>query len=661
MVKCTDKDRIVAGVPLGGIGTGKLEIDNKVRIVNVTIRNNWGNPIKLLRGFHVFIKPKDKRGFLFQKDGGIYKVSEFPGEIIYEGKYPVVKVMGKSNEVEVELEAFSPIIPNDLKNSSLPAIGISLKVKGIKEGKVAISFPNIVGSVSIGRVNESIRNGVIHKNLKANDYDPAKGNTTLISNNVSDIITQYNLKRKPSETMNFWLSQYENEEPWVKLNRGEEIEDNPHEVTGHRDDPASIIISEGEEMRYVFAWYFNGKHVFYPYGHYYENFFKDSSEIAKYFLDNFDHLRKDIFHNIVNVKEEWLRDAIINSSYILSSNTWLDEKGRFAIYEAPQNCPYLGTIGTCYEFGSLPVILMFPELEKSFLKLLISYVRNDGYVPHDLGFHSLDSPIDGTTSPPKWKDMNPSLVLLVYRYFKFTNDIDFLKEVYPTIVKVMDWELRQCRDGLPFMEGEMDNAFDATIIKGHDSYTSSLFIASLIAMREIAKLVGDSNYVGFINEKLSVAREAFRKMFNGKYFKAWDGVDKASFLAQLYGEWFTTLLELENIVDENMIKSALESIIRLNGNASPYCVPNLVDENGKIVNLSVQTYSSWPRLVFAICWLAYKKGVGDLSFCKKEWDNLVRNGMVWDQPSRINCYTGKPEINYLDHYVGSPSLWSFLF
>lgn len=47
MVKCTDKDRIVAGVPLGGIGTGKLEIDNKVRIVNVTIRNNWGNPIKL--------------------------------------------------------------------------------------------------------------------------------------------------------------------------------------------------------------------------------------------------------------------------------------------------------------------------------------------------------------------------------------------------------------------------------------------------------------------------------------------------------------------------------------------------------------------------------------------------------------------------------------
>ncbi|SAI85024.1 uncharacterised protein [Saccharolobus solfataricus] len=418
MVTYTDKDRIVAGVPLGGIGTGKLEIDNKVRITNITIRNNWGNPIKLLRGFHIYIKPKDKRGFLFQKDSGLYKVSEFRGEILYEGKYPVVTVKGKNDDVEVVLEAFSSIIPRDVKNSSLPAVGISLRVKGSREGIVAISFPNIVGSVSIGRLNERIRNGVIHKNIKANDYDPAKGNTSLISENVSKIITQYNLKRKPSETINFWLSQYENEEPWVKLDREEEVTDDPHEVTGHRDDPASILISnysEGDEIRYVFAWYFTGKHVFYPYGHYYENFFKDSLEVAKYFLDNFNELRNKIFHNIVNVKD-WLGDAIINSAYILSSNTWLDEKGRFAIYEAPQNCPYLGTIGACYEFGSLPVILMFPELEKSFLKLLIRHIREDGYVPHDLGYHSLDSPIDGTTSPPRWKDMNPSLILLVYRY-----------------------------------------------------------------------------------------------------------------------------------------------------------------------------------------------------------------------------------------------------
>ncbi|WP_338602407.1 GH116 family glycosyl hydrolase [Sulfolobus tengchongensis] len=666
MVVYKDTNRIVAGVPLGGIGTGKLEIDNKVRIVNVTIANNWGNPIKRLIGFHVFVKPNDESGFLVQKDSGLTRIREFRGEIIYDGRYPFVFITAKNEKMKINIEAFSPLIPHDLKNSSLPVVGISIRIEGSKNGIIAISMPNIVGSVNIGRVNEKVKDGVVHKNVKANDYDPAKGNTTFISDHVKNTVTQYNLKKRPSETYNYWINQYENEDPWVKLNNGENISDDPHEVTGQRDDPASIIVSEyteGEEIRYIYSWYFTGKHVFYPYSHYYENFFKNSTEIAYYFMDNFDELRKKskAWHEEIK-GEEWLKDAIINSAYILSSNTWLDEKGRFSIYEAPQNCPLMGTIGTCYEFGSLPVILMFPELEKSFLKLLLSYIRDDGYVPHDLGYHSLDSPIDGTTAPPKWKDMNPTFILLVYRYFKFTRDIEFLKEAYPVLVKVMDWELKQCKDGLPFLEGEMDNAFDATIIKGHDSYTSSVFIASLIAMKEISRIVNDNKYISLIEGKLREARESFKRMFNGKHFKAWDGLENASFIAQIFGEWWTTLLELEPITDEDIIKKALESIVKLNGNASPYCVPNLVNDNGKIIDISVQTYSSWPRMTFAMCWLAYKKGIDkSLSLCRKEWENIVKNGLVWDQPSRINARTGKPEPNYLDHYIGSPSLWSFLF
>jgi len=666
MVTYTDKDRLVAGVPLGGIGTGKLEIDNRIKIINVTISNNWTKPIKILRGFHIFIKPKGEKrggGFLFQRDSGLYRLSEFRGDIIYEGMYPFVMVKGKNEKIEVTLEAFSPIIPHDLKNSSLPVVGLSLRIKG-SDGIIGISFPNIVGSVNIGRVNEKVENGVIHKNVKANDYDPAKGNITFISNHADDIVAQYNLKKKPSEASNFWISPYENDEPWIKLNNEENINDDPHEVTGLRDDPASIIISnyhDDEEIKYVFAWYFNGKHVYYPYGHYYENFFHDSLEVANYFMESFDLLREKAkkFHDIK--VDGWLKDAIINSAYVLSSGTILDEKGRFGIYEAPQAFPYVSTIATCYEFGSLPVILFYPELEKSTLTLLRSYVREDGYVPHDLGYSSLDSPVDGTTSPPKWKDMNPTFILLVYRYYKSTNDFQFLKETYPVLIKVMKWELNKCKDGLPILEGEMDNAFDSTIIKGHDSYTSSLFIASLIAMREIAKLMGDNDTVEMMQEKIKEARESFKKMFNGKYFKAWEGED-GCFTTQVFGEWWTQMLGLESIVDEEMIKKALESIVKINGNVSPYCVPNLVKEDRKIVTTSVQTYSSWPRITFAICWLAYKKGVTDaLNMCKKEWDNLVRIGHVWDQPSRINGFSGKPEMFYLDHYIGSPAIWSFLF
>ncbi len=671
MVIYNSHNKLSSGVPLGGIGAGKIELDNKVRMINASILNNWNNPIRLLRGFHVFIKPGERyQGFLFQKNSGLSTIREYQGEIVYEGRYPFVRILGRIDNISIKLEAFSPIIPHDLKNSTLPIIGIAIKITGSKSGIIALSMPNIIGTTSIGRINERINSStVIHKNLKANEYDPAKGDATLTTNKVKHIVIQYNLKKKPSENLNYWSNQYENEEPWQNLNEDKMPLDDIHEVRGHRDEPSSIIISEyeeNEEVRFAYSWYITGKHVFYPYGHYYHNFFKNSYEIAKYFMENYEELKRksEEWHkNLSSYLPDWLKDAIINSAYILSTSTWLDEKGRFAIYEAPENCPYLGTIGTCYEFGSLPVLLMFPELEKSFLKTLASQIREDGYVPHDLGYNSLDSPIDGTTSPPRWKDMNPTFILLVYRYFKFTNDLEFLKEIYPSLVKAMEWEFSVCKDGLPYLEGEMDNAFDATIIKGHDSYTSSLYIASLIAMKQIAKLMKDNKTLSNVDEKLKMAREAYRKMFNGKYFKSSDNLD-GCFIAQIFGEWWTTLLGLEQIIEDEKIVSALNYILNLNGNASKYCTPNLVSDKGEIVNYSQQTYSSWPRMVFAISWLGYKKGItGFLKLAEKEWQNLVENGLTWDQPSKINARNGKPEpiVNYLDHYIGSPSIWSFLF
>ncbi|BAB67724.1 putative glycosidase [Sulfurisphaera tokodaii str. 7] len=636
MVTYTDKDKLTSGVPLGGIGAGKIEIDNRARIVNVTIANNWINPIKELKNFFIYIKPEEGEGFVLQKGLSLFPQVE---QIVYEGLYPFVFLRGRRKGIEVNLTAFSSLIPHDIRNSTLPAVGFKISVNGSKRGYIAISMPNIVGSTKIGRINERVKNGVIFKNMKANDYDPAKGDITLISEEVDRVIVQYDADEIITDL--------------------DKVKDNPHEVTGLREIPASILFATYEkEVKFVFSWYFIGKHVFYPYGHYYHNFFSNSLEVAKYFLENFDYLERKTreWQDKIGF-DSWLKDALINSAYILSTSTWLDEKGRFSIFEAPTNFPYQGTIGTCYEFGSLPILSFFPELDKSFLNLLTAYIREDGYVPHDLGYCSLDSPTDGTTAPPKWKDLNPTYILLIYRYYKLTGDIEFLKSVYDKVKKAFEWELKFSRYGL---EGKMDSAFDVTPIKGINSYTLSLYIASLFAMREISKTAGDNLN---LDEQIKEAKEAFEKMFNGKYFIAWEGMEDAVFLAQVFGEWWTTLLGLEPIADEEKIKSALRWIIKVNGNASKYCTPNLVKEDGKVVSLSPQTYSSWPRLVFAICWLSIEKGISEgLQLCEKEWQNLVSKGLVWDQPSRINSFNGLPDpvVSYLDHYIGSPSLWSFI-
>jgi len=50
MVTYTSEQEIGSKVPLGGIGAGKIEIDNNGKMINLTIVNNWTFPIKEMLG-----------------------------------------------------------------------------------------------------------------------------------------------------------------------------------------------------------------------------------------------------------------------------------------------------------------------------------------------------------------------------------------------------------------------------------------------------------------------------------------------------------------------------------------------------------------------------------------------------------------------------------
>lgn len=677
MVTYTWRDEVKAGVPLGGIGAGKLEINNKGKLVNLTIFGNAGDPIPRARGFHVFVMPEDSEPFFLEKELIVYGMERYESDdLIYEGAYPFFRLRGRKGKVTAELEGFSPIIPRNLEDSTLPAAGFAVRVSGSGRGLVAVSFPNLVGSSPVGRIDERVEGGVRFRNLRLLDFDPRKGEVSLLTDaKGARVVVQYNINLKPEIVLrsSSLKEAHESGEPWLSLMKGDEPEGDVHEVTGLWDDPAGMLIlpyEEGAEARFVVSWYATGRWIQHPYGFYYHRRFSSSLEVGEYFLREFDRLRRGslALHDIKANLPDWLKDAIINSAYILSASTILDERGRFGIYEAPEVCPCVGTIAAlCYEGGSLPLVMHFPELEKEFLRLLANSMRDDGYVPHDLGLHSLDLPIDGTTAPPRWKDTNPTFVLLVYRYYKFTGDLDFVRELYPRLLKALEWELRQDRDGdgVPETEGDGDTGFDTTPIKGVDSYTTSLYIASLLALREIARALGDEGTIRRLDGLVEKARKVYASLYNGKYFIAWRSKDEERtflFMAQLVGEWWVELLGLEKIIDEEKISSALKHLLEVNGRASPYCTPNMVEEDGRVVDMGPQSYSSWPRLVFAIGWLGYKRDRRWLDVVKKEWDNLVRNGLVWNQPSRINSRDGRPQPErYLDHYVGNASIWSFLF
>jgi non-lysosomal glucosylceramidase len=672
-------DKLLSGVPLGGIGAGKVEINNKGKMVNLTFLNNWSFPIPIMRAFHVLVRPDDGEPFFVEYGLPIKKFFRYePDSMTYTGKYPFATLNAKKGNVEVTMEVFSSIIPHNLEDSVIPAFGMSIKVKGSKGGKIAVSASNNAGTNAIGRANVSVEGGVKFMNAYSNDYDGARGEHCLLAANPAESHTQFNLNVPPGVAWGEALGKYswESDRPWLSIINGMPFEDDPHEVLGQWDDPAGMVVTkyvDGSEAKYVFSWYTTGKWVFYPYGHYYHNRFKGAEEVGNYMLSEFDRLRRQSreWHDTMVRKDlpEWLRDAIINSTYILSSSTWLDEQGRFSAIEGTKNDRQLGSIsGMVYEAGSLPILKMFPELERKFLETSAKYARDDGYVLHDFGILSLDHPTGCSRYPPGRKDECSTFNLLVYRYAKWTNDLQFLRDTYPKMMKALEWDLRQDRDGdgLPDLEGQADSSFDAFPRSGRESYVSSIFLASLIAMREAAKLLGKNEDVERISKLLAKGKQSFSELFNGRYFEAWTGEPSSKgylFMGQLGGEWWTNILGLESFTEAERSSSAFDQLYNISAQASRYCTPNLVHESGRISDMSIQAYTSWPRMVFALSAVRYRLGDKKwLEVAKKEWDNLLAHGLAWDHPSRVDSRTGGPDPNetyFLDHYLGSPALWTF--
>ncbi len=123
------------------------------------------------------------------------------------------------------------------------------------------------------------------------------------------------------------------------------------------------------------------------------------------------------------------------------------------------------------------------------------------------------------------------------------------------------------------------------------------------------------------------------------------------------------ILDLESIAPKEKIDSAFDVLYRVNVQASPYCTPNLVNENGKIWELSVQSYSSWPRLVFGLA--GYRVQGGRQKMAGRRKERVGQSGAAGKcvEPALENGRENQrrdPEVYYLDHYIGSaaPSIFT---
>lgn len=108
----------------------------------------------------------------------------------------------------------------------------------------------------------------------------------------------------------------------------------------------------------------------------------------------------------------------------------------------------------------------------------------------------------------------------MYRDHIMMKDLDYLNHMWPICRAVMDRCFTYDRDGdgLIENEGQADQTYDSWIMHGPSAYCSSLWLAALAVMVEMAALLEDKQEEKKFAEALTKAKLTLQeKLWNGSY------------------------------------------------------------------------------------------------------------------------------------------------
>ncbi|ARM75461.1 GH116 family glycosyl hydrolase [Acidianus manzaensis] len=497
-MKYTYSYTLGSGVPLGGIGTGSFDIRADGRLYEWTIFNNGSYAERqdlrytyYLNELDSFIAVKNNEGKtrILQSFDYYYGASPYNvpwlkpiKEIEYIGEPPIAYLTFKDS-FNVKMKAFSPFIPHDIKNSSLPTAIL----------KISTDEP----SDFIFGIKNPFENGKIE----------TRDDMIIFSGNTSDRDPRYNgnlcvkiIGEKPFTSK---LTSFPNLKEWSEFRQ-------TGKITVRSGDNIGLIGARGKEVTIIISWYFpnhlleNGKKI----GHYYENFFSSCADVVDYVSSNLNYLETKTtqFHDLMYFSqgiENWISDLVGSQLSTLIKSTWLGKDGFFGIWEGYFNTadvrkngqyPYtdgplhtaLNTIDVLL-YSMYSILVLFPEFAKNIIKNTASNILDENkldYIIYALAINenrqkylekiskdpsiptnfekllnTVKEIVKETGKDPKGRvphfitdnlkvdeysrnDLNPEFVLLWYLTSKMTGDKELLASIYDKAKDSIDSILR---------------------------------------------------------------------------------------------------------------------------------------------------------------------------------------------------------------------------
>ena len=624
----TNKDYLVKSL-LGGIGTGSVSLGVRGNLLDFEIFNKANKNVKYpYTFFSIFTKFAGEKGQTRMLEAKINEPYEGPigyaanqlagiprfdkSSLYTVGPFTYVKLEDAKLPLEINLEAFSPMIPTNPDDSGIPAIRFKYTVKNKSNKECFVSICDTQSNFTAQKGFDLFDNLMMCGNLKNEFYTSGSLKGINMYSDLEDTRLEYGTMTIATtndkytyktnwdkggwwDGAQYFFNEFSSDGMLSNINPSEEKEKGPLDFdatlkTGSIAAYETIKPNEEKDFIFYLAWSFPNRPKGWD-GHicphrdysneiiknYYSYRFTIALDAVNYFNDNYERLYKDsksfaegLFQTDIN---KWMLDAINSTITVLRSTTCfrVGEDGKFLAWEGQMNdrgsCE-----GNCSHVWNYAQALafLFPTLEQDMRRTeFLIETDDDG----NMAFRTMQ-----VLGDPRWQmlpatDGQMGSIIRLYREYMFSGNIELLKECYPKMKKALDFAFSYWDSNGDFvLDSKQHNTYDIEFY-GENSLTNSLFFAALKAGSRLADVMNDKESKEKWDNAFAKGSSKMDEMlFNGEYYiQDIDDVNKYKYQYgkgclsdQIFGQTLAHINSLGYVLPENHIKSAIRSIYKYN-------------------------------------------------------------------------------------------------
>lgn len=485
--------------------------------------------------------------------------------------------------VSVSLEAYSFLIPADLKHSALPSAIFSYTVENPGTAEVEVSLlatqQNAVGFTGYGAIQGENNREFDGYGSNRNEVVSNSKRTSLnmTGNAGSMVLSAYEAGMSHSATWDSLAALHAEFGATGRLVGPAEASSPREDVTVDGALAKSFILAPGETktITFVLSWHIpkgtfgrEGRQWYFPeVGSQYEHWFADAAAVDSYVFDHFEELdeRTRAYRDTLyssNIPRYVLDRISANASVLKSPTTFWTKDGYFGIWESTSSKQvWFGNVKHVLHYAQTHARL-FPELDRILRLQDLNSMLESGLFPARDGVRQ--NAMDG----------HFGALLSVYRTHLLSTDEAFLSENWAQAKRAMDFVIETYdadRDGM--FSGQYHNTLDCNS-SGTSPWIGSLYLAALKASERMARIVGDTASATGYGELF----ETGRRNQNAQLWNAERGyyTEKAQHLPDtrvmgdavsidmFLGQWWANQLDLGQIYPVDRTRQGLRKIYTTN-------------------------------------------------------------------------------------------------